>query len=196
MDEAKVPATEGSNVRLKCEKYSTVADKKINDFLKHICFKIRNDKPVCVRPVSLSSEEILATKMDWKTNYLPNYSKIWPETRGESAGFSCFSLFAFCFHTLVFEDFHIKNYGHYFDIVTSFCCILVNLNLTFFDANNFELAIIIHKVYFRILFVLKWTNLTFIVVVNTLLTFWKWNTDLCSSYLSKYGQLFVTYCLL
>ena len=114
--------------------YST--DKKINDFWKHSYFRTHNDKPVCVRPVSLSSEEILATKMDWKTNYLPNYSKIWPETRGESAGFSCFSLFVFCFHTLVFEDFHIKNYGHYFDIVALSCSILVNPNLTFFDVNN------------------------------------------------------------
>ena len=111
-------------------------------------------------------------------NYLHNYSKILPEIRGESAGFLCFSLFFFRFlffgcHTLVFEDFHIKNYGHYFNIVTLSCSIFVNPNLTFFEVNNnFELAIILHKVYFRKFFVSKWTNLTLIsVLVNTLLIF-------------------------
>ena len=60
--------------------------------------------------------------------------------------FLCF----FAFHTLVFEDFHIKNYEHYFSIVPLSCSILVNPNLTFFDVkNNFELAIILRKVYFR-----------------------------------------------
>ena len=80
LDEAKIPATEGSHGRLKCEKHNTVADKEIIDFWKHNWFRTRNDKLVCVRPVSISSEEILATKMYWKTNYLPNYSKIWSET--------------------------------------------------------------------------------------------------------------------
>ena len=86
-----------------------------------------------------------------------------------------FFLFFFVFfasHTLVFEDFQIKNYGHYFNIVPLSCSILVNPNLTFFDAkNNFEFAIILHKVYFRIYFVSKWTNLTLFVLVRTLLIF-------------------------
>ena len=110
--------------------------------------------------------------MDWKTNYLPNYGKIWPETCSESEGFSCFSLFYFAFQTLVFEGIHIKNCGDYFNIVALFCSILVNPNLTFFDVNNnFELAIILRKVYFRTFFVSKWTNLTLIVLINTLLIF-------------------------
>ena len=76
------------------------------------------------------------------------------------------------FHTLVFEDFHVKNYGHYFNIVALSCSILVNPNLTFFDVNNnFKFAIILHNVYFHIFFVSKWTNLTLIVLVNTLLIF-------------------------
>ena len=94
--------------------------------------------------------------MDWKPNYIQNYSKSWTETRGESADFSCFSLFGFYFHTLVFEDFHIKNYGHYFNIVALSCFILVNPNLTFFDVNdNFELAIILMEVYFCKIFCVK-----------------------------------------
>ena len=87
-------------------------------------------------------------------------------------GFSCFSLYFLAFHALVFEDFDIKNYGHYFNIVALSCSILVNPNLTFFDVNNnFKFAIILHNVYFHIFFVSKWTNLTLIVLVNTLLIF-------------------------
>ena len=128
-----------------------------------------------------------------KTNYLPNYSKISPEIRAESAGFS---LFVFCFHTLVFEDLHIKNYGHYFNIVALSCSILVNPNLTFFDVNNnFELAIILLKVYFRTFFGSKQTNLTLIsVLVNTLLIF-KHET-LTYVPLLKYWHLLVMCCLL
>ena len=55
------------------------------------------------------------------------------------------------FYTLIFEDSHIKNYGHYFNIGALSCSILVNPNLTFLDvSNNFELATILHKVHFRI----------------------------------------------
>ena len=82
--------------------------------------------------------------------------------------FLCF----FVFHILLFEDFHIKNCGHYFNVVPLFCSILVNPNLTFFDVkNNFELPIILNKVYFRIFFVSKWTNLTSFILVRTLLIF-------------------------
>ena len=115
------------------------------------------------------------------------------EIRGESAGFSSF---VFCFHTLVFEDLHIKNYGHYFNIVALSCSILANPNLTFFDVNNnFELAIILLKVYFRTFFGSKQTNLTLIsVLVNTLLIF-KHET-LTYVPLLKYWHLLVMCCLL
>ena len=40
-------------------------------------------------------------------------------------------------HALVFEYFHVKNYGQYFsNIVALSCFILVNPKLTFFDVNN------------------------------------------------------------
>ena len=62
--------------------------------------------------------------------------------------------------------------GIIFNIVALSCSILVNPKLTFFDVNNnFELAIIHHKVHFCIFFVSKWTKLTLIVLVNTLLIF-------------------------
>ena len=42
----------------------------------------------------------------------------------------------FAFRTLVFGDFHIKNYGHYFNILASCCSILVNPKLTSFDVKT------------------------------------------------------------
>ena len=84
LDEAKVPATGGSHVCLKCERHSTVAYKEIIHFWKHNCLRTRNDKPVCVRPVRRnSSEENGAKKMDWKDEL---FAKLWQKSKTTNVG--------------------------------------------------------------------------------------------------------------